>query len=137
MRQLKVLILEDDPHNTRMPAFKNRFAELFDSGKAHVVYDHVKHAADCNKKLQEEEYDLILLDHDLGGEEMVGTDHEDCGSRVADFLLANHEIRKRQGSILVHSLNNVAGPMMAKRLGCQWAPGVWLYHEWHKIISIN
>lgn len=137
MRKLNVLILEDDPHKMRIPAFKRRFAELYDSGKAHITYDHVEHAKDCIEKLKQEEYDLILLDHDLGGEEMVGTSHEDCGSRVADFLLDNPEIRKKHGIILVHSLNNVAGPLVAKRLGCTWAPGVWLEQEWYKIVRID
>jgi len=137
MRELKVLILEDDPHKTRIPAFKDRFAELYDSGKAHVQYDHVEHAADCIEKLKQNEYDLILLDHDLGGQEMVGTDHEDCGSRVSDFLVEKPEVRKKHGVIIVHSFNQVAAPIMAKRLGCKWVPGVWLEREWHTVVTIK
>ena len=137
MRKLRVLILEDDPHKFRMSAFKDRFAEWYDSKQAHVVYDHVEHAADCNNMLQQHRYDLIFLDHDLGGEEMVGVGHEDCGSRVVDFLLANPEIRRGQGAIIVHSSNNVAGPLMAKRLNCHWIPGVYLETEWHKFVQVG
>lgn len=137
MRKIKVLILEDDPGNMRIPAFKDRFSELFDSGKAEVECDYVEHAVDCNRMLQENEYDMVLLDHDLGGEEMCGSNHEDCGSRVVDFLLANPMIRKRHGVILVHSLNHVAGPLMAKRLGCHWAPGLWFKDEWNRVLSID
>lgn len=137
MREIKVLILEDDPHKMRMNCFRDRFAEVYKSGQANITYDHVEHAVDCNRMLEQNKYDLILLDHDLGGEEMVGTNHEDCGSRVADFLIANPDIRKRHGIIIVHSLNNVAGPIMAQRLGCKWIPGVFLYDEWHKHVIIN
>ena len=137
MRELRFLILEDDPHKTRMKAFRNRFAELYDSGKARIQYDHVEHAKDCIEKLKQNEYDLILLDHDLGGKEMVDTGHEDCGSRVADFLLENPDVRKKHGGIIIHSSNSVAGPLMAKRLGCTWAPGVYLEQEWYRIIRIG
>lgn len=135
MQIIKTLILEDK--SERMLFFVERFEEVKALGQYEIQYDHVEHSYECTALLQEHKYDLIFLDHDLGGEEMVSTGHEDCGSRVVDFLVDNPAIHQAQGQIIVHSFNRVAAPRMAQRLKCPWVPGLWLKDVWKKTIQIK
>lgn len=141
MRDLNVLILEDDPHHSRMRAFRDRFAETWDTGQAHVIYFHVEHAADCIALLSSENrFDIVFLDHDLNGQEMVGADDPDCGSRVAEFLAANPAIRARHGKIVIHSSNWIAGPAMVDMIpDSEWEPGIYLkevWAKWFKVLAV-
>lgn len=138
MQKLNVLILEDDPEKNRIPAFVKRFHECKELAAVEIKFDWVEHAQECIDLIIKNNYDLIFLDHDLGGQTMVDSTHEDCGSRVSDFLEKNPEIRNKQGTIIVHSFNRVAGPIMAKVIGnSTWVPGIWLHDIFWKTISFN
>jgi len=63
----------------------------------------VSTATECIEKLRSDTWDWVFLDHDLGGETFVDSNHEDCGMEVVRNIveekLSYHPI------IIVHSLN--------------------------------
>ena len=88
---MNIFILEDDP--LRMKLFKQTLI-------GHNV-DHADNVTDGKKLLTENEYDLILLDHDLGGEQMVNSADENTGYQLAKFI-RDDNISAR---VIVHSYN--------------------------------
>jgi CheY-like chemotaxis protein len=111
---LKILILEDNPD--RIKKFKRRLI-----GNVVTIVETAQEAID---RLREDEWDLLSLDHDLGGEEMVPSG-PGTGWEVAKWLETNPE--RKPGRILLHSFN---GPGRANMLAClpgaEDCPGWWL-----------
>lgn len=70
--------------------------------------------ADLNEKGLE--YDVIFLDHDLGGETFVSSQREDCGMEVVRHLEKNPDLVNSRTLIVVHSLNIHAGLEMVSKL---------------------
>lgn len=106
---MKILILEDN--DIRIKFFKRRF--IYDDL---TVVNHAKEAIDL---IKENEYDLIMLDHDLGDKQMEW-DEDDNGMMVAEYLNKNPVDAK----VIIHSFNNVRGPQMQKLiLGSTYRPG--------------
>lgn len=89
----KVLILEDN--DERIARFKDN---LF--GLDILV---VKEAAQAIIHLTHEKWDVLFLDHDLGGEIHVSTENANTGSEVARWLEKNTD--KKPRVIIIHSLN--------------------------------
>ncbi|KKL88073.1 hypothetical protein LCGC14_1928330 [marine sediment metagenome] len=58
--------------------------------------------------------DLVMLDHDLGGEAFVDSDREDCGMEVVRWILRTKPKIKR---IVIHSWNVPASNVMVSMLG--------------------
>jgi len=98
---MNVLFMDDDPG--RRAAFLERVPSSF-------VVDN---AMDCIKALSEKPWDVVFLDHDLGGEVYVDTGREDCGMEVVRWMEDNLPI---VGSVIVHSLNGPASKEMVNRL---------------------
>lgn len=85
---MKIFILEDDP--ARMLWFRER-----------LIAHHIDHAESCaHIDRFQPPYDLIFLDHDLGGRQM--TEHEDDGTHFAR-LIASHINGSTE--VIVHSYN--------------------------------
>jgi ActR/RegA family two-component response regulator len=63
--------------------------------------------------LQKKEYDVICLDHDLGGDVMVNSDREDCGMEVVRWMV---EAKPPAKVVVLHSLNHVAAANMCAKL---------------------
>lgn len=84
---MNIFILEDDP--LRMKLFEQALMD-------HNV-DHAGNVQDGKKLLTANEYDLILLDHDLGGEQM----DENTGYQLAKFI-RDDNISAR---VVTHSYN--------------------------------
>jgi hypothetical protein len=104
---MKILILEDD--NSRILKFREQF---FD-------HDHyiTRFPKEANKWLEEIEFNVITLDHDLE-EESQGTDNnfeEGTGLEVANFLGQNLELSK-EAQIFIHSLNGAGANRMQAAL---------------------
>ena len=71
-------------------------------------------AEQCIKKLeQEEQWDEVHLDHDLGGEIHVDSDRKDCGMEVVRWIVEN---RPNIGTVIVHSRNTLAAKEMWRKL---------------------
>ena len=71
-------------------------------------------AQQCINAIQKQEvWNIIFLDHDLGGEEMVESQREDCGMEVVRWIQENEpQIR----NVIVHSHNGPAGVEMVNKL---------------------
>ena len=125
---MNILILEDDP--LRVVAFRQRLG-------GHDI-THYERSADAVEALKANTYDLILLDHDLGGRTYV--DHtdakEDCGMRVAEYFMIHPEHVRKHGPIVVHSLNGPAAQVMVELIGeAVWIPFVWQRDIWAKYLK--
>lgn len=96
-----MLFLDDDP--ARHSKFQSRcpYATRVETSAATI------------KQLSENEFDIVFLDHDLGGEIFVDSDREDTGMEVVRWLQSNHCTIEL---IVIHSLNDGAVTNMVTRL---------------------
>jgi CheY-like chemotaxis protein len=120
-RNFKILLLEDNL--IRVKEYKNRFKELA------IKFDlvHIETTKKCLELLRQTEFDIILLDHDLGGETFVNTDREDCGSEVARQINLNKTLIKGNPLIVIHSFNSDAATYMKSLIpNSLFIPGFWL-----------
>ena len=63
-----------------------------------------------------EDWDLVSLDHDLGGEYFVDSDREDCGMEVVRYIALNQPEHLRSTEFIVHSHNTEAAGEMVEIL---------------------
>lgn len=139
---MKVLILEDDgQEDKRMPHFRERIKELEEISKSKIDIVHVETAKDCIAELErvpheKERFDIIFLDHDLGGQVFVDTNREDTGSEVARWISKNPE--KIYGAfVITHTFNTVGAKNITNLLpNAVYIPGIWLKDQFHKIVKI-
>jgi hypothetical protein len=89
------LFLDDDPE--RASAFLERHPD--------AVW--VQTVPECLEKLAEP-WDEIHLDHDLGGEQFVDVNREDCGMEVVRWLGREPRKHLRRSKFTVHSHNIAA-----------------------------
>lgn len=113
---LRILILDDDPHpddpdnfskagQFRIKAFKKKFI-------GHVV-KWVRTAEQAIDELANNDWDVLFLDHDLGGEIYVDSG-PGTGYEVAVWLEKNPDRQPPQ--IFLHSLNSVGRQNMQAAL---------------------
>jgi len=96
-----ILFLDDDLN--RCDSFKRKVP--------HAKFVHT--AQQCINKLKEGDWELVCLDHDLGGEIYVDTEREDCGMEVVRWIVANEP---KIDKIIIHSYNSSAAYMMKNLL---------------------
>lgn len=96
-----ILFLDDD--HARISAFRG----IIERVDCHLSI--VETAEDCISELNRTAFDLVLLDHDLGGEIFVDSEREDCGMEVVRWLKTNGG---EHGSFIVHTMNPVAATAM-------------------------
>ena len=58
-------------------------------------------------------WDFVFLDHDLGGEQLVDSNREDCGMEVVRWIV---EHKPNIEQIIIHSWNSPAGKEMVAKL---------------------
>ena len=99
----KIFILEDDI--TRIDWFRKEFAnhQLFIAMDA----DGGKQAVHCEK------YDLMFLDHDLGGKVFVNSEDSNTGFQVAKEILKS---RNAGTPVVIHSWNPIGTKNIASLL---------------------
>lgn len=114
---LKALILEDD-HN-RMSQMHTKMI-----GIAHLTI--VETANEAIAALTDDSWDLLSLDHDLGGEEMVDSG-PGTGYEVACWLENNPH--KQPAVIWIHSLNPVGRNRMSQALPDAQQKPLWWKEE--------
>jgi len=112
---IRVLFLDDAPE--RRAEFNRRVP--------HGVC--VETAAACIERLAEP-WDVVFLDHDLGGEVHSDPAGANTGSAVVRWIAAN---RPQVGWFVVHSLNTPAGRAMQADLedagyGAAYLPWAWM-----------
>lgn len=91
---MKVFILEDD--QTRVTKFRQNLI-----GHEIFVTDNVKTA---KIMLTNNQFEIIFLDHDLGGEVFVNSNFPNTGYQLAKWIVDNNIKYNR---LIVHSLNSV------------------------------
>lgn len=96
---MKILILDDD--QLRHDGFKQ---ELI----GHTL-EHTYTSKECIESLKNNDYDLVLLDHDLGGQVYVESG-ENTGWEVAEWLSKN--LDKKPDNVIIHSYNVVGAKNM-------------------------
>lgn len=106
-----VLFLDDDPTRQRRFAAANPGTRITST------------AAETIAMLMVQPWEVVHLDHDLGGEVYVDSNREDTGMEVVRWILAN---RPRIGRIVVHTWNTVAGPRMSEDLRRAGYDAVWV-----------
>ena len=136
---MKILILEDDLN--RMEQFQCRVKELNERNNFKSEIIHVETAEDCIAELEKitdvkDKFQLILLDHDLGGEVYVDTSREDTGSEVARWINNNPE--KIHGTFIITHTFNPAGAKNIVDLipDCLYVPGIWVKDKFHQYIRV-
>lgn len=90
---MKILILEDDPK--RISKFKQNFI-----GRD-VDVTYVEEAIDAINQIKEHKFDILFLDHDLGGKVYEPIDDPNTGSEVARYINKN----PIDSIVIVHSLS--------------------------------
>jgi len=116
---MNVLILEDDKN--RNVLFRRNLIGLYIE-----IRDDVK---ELKTLLLSKKWDVLFLDHDLGGEVFASSDREDTGAEIARFLKDNPEHKPEL--IIIHSLNN-SGAMYMKHL---LPESVYIPFAWQSIDS--
>jgi hypothetical protein len=99
----RVLFLDDDPERARVFLEQNPQALW------------VQTAAECIARL-EEAWDEVHLDHDLGGEQFVEHDRDDCGMEVVRWLCRSRRPHLAAARFYVHSHNAPAAALMGMQL---------------------
>ena len=89
---MNILILEDK--HIRLKTFKRLFPDS--------QITHVETSKEAIEKLKNSSWDMLFLDHDLGGQEMVASG-ENTGWEVADWLSKNPD--RKPSNIVLHSCN--------------------------------
>jgi CheY-like chemotaxis protein len=118
------LVLDDSP--ARLRSFRRGLV-----GLAHtVLFDRAAEAID---HLRENAPTVVFLDHDLTD---YGRDVDDAGTGmdVVSYLCAHADRLAANTRVVIHSLNPLAAPMMAKCLhGCGYrclrTPFIWEHPE--------
>ena len=90
---MNVLVLEDSEE--RVKQFKLRFPTV------NIVFTDV--AEEAIKQLENYEWDVLFLDHDLGGLVHVSSEEDNTGAGVARFLDKHKE--RIPNLVIIHSLN--------------------------------
>lgn len=96
---MKILVLEDDPE--RIKWFQSHL-------KSHgsLITTNAQTAIGALKAF---DYDLIFLDHDLGGKAFVSSDDPETGYQVALYLSQTGSFGE---NVIIHSLNAVGAANM-------------------------
>lgn len=110
----KALVLDDDKR--RLNAFSWRFREF---GWDYVLKET---AADTIEALRNDKFDVVFLDHDLGDEQMCGSEREDTGAEVARWISQN----PIKSIVVIHSYNPFGADYMKSLIpGSHRIPGIW------------
>lgn len=101
---MRIFILEDNPD--RMIKFRRELV-------GHTV-DHADNVTDGIDLVANNRYDLLFLDHDLGGEEMVDSSNENTGYQLANIIAACSP--NKDTFCIVHSCNPAGADKMISSL---------------------
>jgi len=112
-----ILFLDDNPNRAAVA-----YQRMLPSVRDRVIWCQT--AEEAIKTLEDYRtvLELVMLDHDLGGEEFVNSKREDCGMEIIRFLekYSHQEPEKFETFIdikfIIHSWNKPAGLIMGERL---------------------
>jgi CheY-like chemotaxis protein len=102
---LRIFILEDEKN--RIDWFKENLKNLFFDLTIATSYDEGIKLFSLKEK-----YDLILLDHDLGGRMYVDSNDENTGFNFCNYLIEKNVA----APVIIHSMNTVGALKMEELL---------------------
>lgn len=103
---MRILFLDDD--EVRHDRFRKMTI-------GHEVW-HVRTVAEARKALAARVYDLVCLDHDLGGKQMVESRSEEGTGYHVAMAMEALPAEQRPADVVVHSYNPIGALRMANRL---------------------
>ena len=98
---MSILFLDDDHHRIKQFRSKVPSATI------------VETAQDCIEQIKKQGWDMVFLDHDLGGEVYADSGREDTGMEVVRCIAEN---QPDIGTVVVHSGNEPARKEMVLKL---------------------
>jgi CheY-like chemotaxis protein len=85
-------------------------------------------------ELQKNQFDLILLDHDLGGEVYVDINRDDTGSGAARWIKQN--LGETHPIVITHTLNQAGADNILLLIdGSIHVPFLWGKEVFHQVIK--
>ena len=105
---MNVLFLDDDEQRTA--SFTSRFPDAVTVETAEACIARLR---DGTGEPERPSWDLVFLDHDLGGEFFVDSRRADTGMEVVRWILEN---RPKIARIVIHTHNEFAGYEMEQEL---------------------
>ena len=100
MKNLKILILEDDPYRIK------NFKKMLSLDNTLFLSDNVE---ECKSIYNDNKpFDVIFLDHDLGGEIFVDSNEKNTGYQFSKFIM-NEGVNN---SVIIHSMNPAGAQRM-------------------------
>lgn len=111
---MKVFILEDNQERIK------KFKELFKNQEL-FIFDNVE---DALKSCQKNEFNVMFLDHDLGGEIWVDSHKENTGYKFVYRLIWNN--LQKNTLIYIHSMNPIGANKMLNLLLDNGYDGIWI-----------
>jgi len=116
---MRILCLEDNP--IRIEAIKQLF-----KNQDIIIVDNVKEAKELSLL---NDFKVLLLDHDLGGQIWVDPEEENTGYSFVKWLVENNLCRN--SLIYIHSLNPIGANKMLNYLLDNGYDGIWHpFHLW-------
>ncbi len=103
---MRVLFLDDDEH--RQLVFARNMESL-----AFSDYVQVRTVNEAISALSEDIFDLVFLDHDLGGQVYVDSARKDTGAEVVRWMVEN---KPDIATVVVHTLNPAGAKYMVEEL---------------------
>ena len=119
LSQFTMLVLDDE--EDRIVHFRSRFP--------HADLRWVDNVPECIESLGQA-WDVIRLDHDLGGEVFVNSARADSGMEVVRYIVNNQPEHLRETVFIVHSRHERAAIKMVEELqaagyDCTYMPFSW------------
>jgi len=116
---LVILVLDDDQERLKQ----------FEEHWGHQILGCVTTAREAIVLLEHVKFDLVFLDHDLGGEAFANSSEPNTGAEVARWLEDPDNQLSKPRALVIHTLNPAGRKYMAQALpdAMVCPDGAWLY----------
>lgn len=115
---MKILVLEDNPERN-----KRFMAEAMRANTQLIMTETADRAIEC--LMENGPFDLVFLDHDLGGNQMVKSSMPDTGAEVARWIRDNLSEDCQNTNFVIHSCNTPGSIYMYDMLRAANLHRVW------------
>lgn len=112
---MKILILEDNQERI------GKFKELFKNQELFIFDSFNRELCDTVRKI---DFDVMLLDHDLGNRIWVDSREENTGYQFIVWLIGNK--LQKKSLIYIHSMNPIGANKMLNYLLDNDYDGIWI-----------
>lgn len=110
---MTIFLLEDN--HARIVTFKKLLSKKFPEAELTIAIE----ASQAKRLLSNSHWDVIFLDHDLGGKVFVDSSESNTGYQVAKYI---KESNISYGQIITHTQNSVGGENIVNLLKCEHVP---------------